>query len=94
VFARHPAGWAVTLASSLNSLFAGPSTGLVTGILVVAIGAAGVVVWTLIRLIVDPRASCADDTEDTDEQSLSGWAEAEDPEYDDSYARARGHATG
>jgi hypothetical protein len=81
----------MTLASSLSTLFSGPNTGLLTGILIVAVAVAGLVLWMLVRLIVDPRASSV---RGTDEPTRPGWDEAQDPAYDDSYVRARGDATG
>jgi hypothetical protein len=81
----------MTLASSLEVLFAGPSQGIVAGILVAAAAAATAVLWTLIRLVVDRRAGRADDTDDTDRLR---WDEATDPAYDDSYAWTRGDGTG
>jgi hypothetical protein len=81
----------VTLASSVDVLFAGPSSGIVAGILIVAVAAATAVFWTLLRLIVDPRAT---NSADSDEQRRLAWDEAGDPDYDDSYARARGDGTG
>ncbi|MDT4981859.1 MAG: hypothetical protein QOG07_3738, partial [Pseudonocardiales bacterium] len=46
----------MTSASSLDVLFAGPSPGIVAAIFLVAVGAAAAVLWTFVRLVVDPRA--------------------------------------
>lgn len=81
----------MTSASSLDMLFAGPSPGIVAGILVVAFVAAVAVLWTLIRLVADPRARIADDSEG---RALLEWDEAGDPAYDGGRALTRGDETG
>jgi hypothetical protein len=81
----------MTSASSLEMLLNGPSPGIVAGILVVAFGAAGAVLWMFIRLVVDPRADIADENEG---RALQSWDEAGDPAYDDSFARSGGDESG
>jgi hypothetical protein len=80
----------MTLASSLDALFAGPSTGLVAAILLLAVCATAAVFWTLIRLIVDPRARIADDSH---HRPRLEWDEVVDPAYDDGYTRTTGDGT-
>jgi hypothetical protein len=81
----------MTSASSLDVLFAGPSPGIVAAIFLVAVGAAAAVLWTFVRLVVDPRAG---NTDDGDERSLPRWDESGDPAYNDGYAMTRGDGTG
>jgi hypothetical protein len=90
-FADHPGEPAMISASSLDVLFAGPSPGIVAAIFLVAVGAAAAVLWTFVRLVVDPRAGI---TDDADEQSLPRWDETGDPAYDDGYAFSKGDGTG
>jgi hypothetical protein len=80
----------MTSAPSLETLFAGPSPGIVAAILVVACIAAVVVLWTFVRLVVDPRSS---DTNDIEDRPRLEWDEAGDPAYDDGYAFTMGDET-
>jgi hypothetical protein len=81
----------MTSASSVGILFAGPSQGIVAAILIVAVAAATTVLWTLFRLVVDPRANSAADGH---EQRRPEWDEAGDCADDDGYALTKRDATG
>ncbi len=80
----------MTFASSIETLLAGPSPGIVAVLLVAAISAAAAVFYTLVRLVRDPRARISNDTENPGRLE---WDEVHDPAYDDNYARTRGDGT-
>ncbi len=81
----------VTSASPLGVLFAGQSPALVAGILVAAVGAAMVVVWTLMSLVVDPHPETP---VQRDEPRPLTRDEATDPAYTDTFNLTKGDGTG